>query len=272
MLGVTATVYSPFIRVVLNRDMCSVMHFVSIGIAHRVSVCYQDSNRKGGTANMFWQSVLNGFGVFLHWQTYAVALMYFVVSFLPLIVFMLVGGRYGGCLCMLILPLFQALAIYVSVCTLFPIMLGGAQAAWTLPWMLLLTEPVQTLIILVIMLVLLHVGVVVPILGRADSFIMFLMGGAVLVSLTLTIHKLFPELGIQNIELIPDLLTIIGIVIVSGISSWLGVLAVAAITALLFRGKEDISQFIMMPLVSVFGFIPIFIYAAWIGLQIKGLR
>ncbi len=227
---------------------------------------------------MFWQSVLNGLGVLLHWQTYVVALMYFVISFLPFIAIMFAGEKSeelmmkGGCLVMLIHPLFQALAVFVSVCTLFPIMLGGTEAAWSLPWMLVITEPVRTLIILVIMLVLSFVGAFMPILGRANSFIMFIMGGAVLVFLTLAIHKVHPELGIRNIELIPGWLTIIGIVIVSGVSSWLGILAAAAIVTVLFRDKEEISQLIMMPLGSVFGFIPIFIYAAWIGLQIKGIN
>jgi hypothetical protein len=49
-------------------------------------------------------------------------------------------------------------------------------------------------------------------------------------------------------------------------------LASAGAVTLLLRDKEEISQLIMIPLGSVFGFIPIFIYGAWIGLQIKGLR
>lgn len=227
---------------------------------------------------MFWQSVFNGLGVLLHWQTYLVALMYIIISFLPFLAIMLAGDKSdelmtkGGCLVMLIQPLFQALAVFISVCTLFPLMLGSTEAAWSLPWMLIITEPGRTLIILVIMLVLSFIGAFMPILGRANSFIMFIMGGAVLVFLTLAIHEVHPELGIRNIELIPGWLTIIGIVIVSGISSWLGILATAAIVTVLFRDKEGISQLIMMPLGSVFGFIPIFIYAAWIGLQIKGVN
>jgi hypothetical protein len=227
---------------------------------------------------MFWGAVVNGLKVLLHWQTYVVAVMYIIISFLPVIALMVAGNKSddlmakGGCLVMLIQPLFQALAVLISVCTLFPIMLGRSEAAWSLPWLLIMNEPGRTLILLVIMLVISIIGAFIPILGRANSFIMFIMGGVVVAFLTLAIHKMNPELGINNMVIIPGFFTIIGIVLVSGIASWLGMLASAAVVTLLFRGKEDISQIIMVPLGSVFGFIPVFIYAAWIGLQIKGLR
>lgn len=227
---------------------------------------------------MLWDAVINGLKVLLHWQTYVVAIMYFIISFLPLIAIMFAGDKSdefmgkGGCLVMLIQPFFQALAVLIAVCTLFPIMLGGSEAAWSLPWMLTINAPGRTLILLVIMFVLSIIGAFIPILGRANSFIMFIMGGAVIVFLTLAMHKVNPELGIRNIDIIPGWFTIIGIVIISGITSWLGILASAAVVTLLFRNKEEISEMIMMPLASVFGFIPVFIYGAWIGLQIKGLR
>lgn len=229
---------------------------------------------------MFWEAVINGLKVLLHWQTYVIAIMYLIISFLPMIVVMFAGNKSdelelmtrGGCLAMLIQPLFQSLAVFISVCTLFPIMLfGRSEAAWSLPWMLIIHVPGRILILLIIMLVLSIVGVLIPLLGRAKSFIMFIMGGAVLIFLTMVLHNINPELGIRNIDILPGLLTIIGIVIVSGVASWLGILASAGIVTLLLRDKEEISQLIMIPLCSVFGFIPIFIYGAWLGLQIQGL-
>ena len=136
----------------------------------------------------------------------------------------------------------------------------------------MINAPGRTLILLIIMLVLSVAGAFIPLLGRANSFIMFIMGGAVMVFITMVLHNINPELGIRNIEIIPGFFTIIGIVIVSGVSSWIGMLASAGAVTLLLRDKEEISQLIMIPLGSVFGFIPIFIYGAWIGLQIKGLR
>lgn len=226
---------------------------------------------------MFWDAVANGLKVLLHWQTYLVGIIYIVISFLPFIAMAFAGNRSdnimakGGCLAMLIQPVFQALAVFISVCTLFPIMLGRSEAAWSFPWMLLVSIPGRILIILAVMLVISVVGAFIPILGRANSFIMFIMGGVVVAFLTLIIDRSNPALGIRSIDIIPGFLTIIGFVIVSGVAAWVGMLASAAAVTLLLKDREDLGQLVLVPLGSVFGFIPIFIYGAWIGLQIKGL-
>lgn len=155
---------------------------------------------------MFWEAVINGLKVLLHWQTYVIAIMYLIISFLPMIVTMLVGNKSdeliakGGYLAMLIQPMFQALAVFISVCTLFPIIFGQSEATWSCPWLLIINLPGKILILLIIMLVLSIVGAFIPLLGRAHSFIMFIMGGAVLVFLTMILHNINPELGIKNID------------------------------------------------------------------------
>lgn len=227
---------------------------------------------------MFWDAVINGLKVLLHWQTYVVAVMFFIISFLPIIVLMFERNKSdalmtkGGCLAVLIQPFFQALAVFISVCILLPIMFGESKAAWSLPWMLMIDFPVRTLILLIILLVLSVTGALVPFLGRFNSFIAFIMGVAVMVFITMVVHSINPELGIRNVDIIPGFLTSIGIVIVSVITSWIGCLVSAVVVTLLVRNKEGISQLIMITLGSILGFIPIFIYGAWIALQIKGLR
>ncbi|MDL1970858.1 MAG: hypothetical protein LWW94_07780 [Candidatus Desulfofervidaceae bacterium] len=228
---------------------------------------------------MFWEAVINGLKVLLHWQTYVTAIMYLIISFLPIIVVAFAENKSdelmtrGGCLAMLLQPLFQSLGVFISVCTLFPIILfGWNEAAWSLPWLLIINVPGRVIILLIIMLVFSIIGALIPLLGRANSFIMFIMGGIVLIFLTMILDKIIPELGIKNIDILPSFLTIIGIVIVSGVASWLGMLASAVVITFLLKKKEEISQLIMFPLGSVFGFIPIFIYGAWLGLQIQRLH
>ena len=100
---------------------------------------------------MFWDSVINGMKVFFHWQTYVIAMVYLIISFFPIIVIMLTGNKSdnlvtkGGCIGMLIQPLFQALAVFISVCVLFPFMIGiqDAKAEWYLPWYLIVNAPGQ---------------------------------------------------------------------------------------------------------------------------------
>lgn len=211
----------------------------------------------------------------LCWQTYVVAVMYLIIySFLPFVIFMFAGEKAddlmvaGGCLLMLIQSFLQALAVFIGVATLYPLMMGGAKAAWALPWMMLLTEPGRTLRLVGIMLGLSFVGASMPILRRSNSFIMFIMGSPVLILLTLASHRGHPELGIRNVELIPGWFTTIGLIVAAAIFSWLGILAAAAIMTLLFRDREDIGELIMMLLSSVMGFIPLAMYAAWVALQI----
>jgi len=226
---------------------------------------------------MFWDAVANGLKVLLHWQTYLVGIIYIVISFLPFIVMAFAGNRWdniidkGGCLTMLILHVLQVLAVFISVCTLFPIMLGRSEAGWSIPWMLLVSIPGRILIILAVMLVIPVVGAFIPILGRANSFIMFIMGGVVVVFLTIIIDRSNPGLGIRNIEIIPGFFTIIGFFIVYGVAACVGMLASTAAVTLLLKDREDLGQLVLGALGQVFGFIPIFIYGAWIGLQIKGL-
>jgi len=130
--------------------------------------------------NMFWHSVFNGLGILLHWQTYVVAVMYIIISFLPFAGLMLSEDKAdglmekGGCLIMLIQPLFQVFAVFICVCTLFPLMMGGTEAAWSLPWTMLYTNLGRTLMIMVVMLIFSIIGAIVPVLGRNNSFIMLI--------------------------------------------------------------------------------------------------
>lgn len=224
---------------------------------------------------MFWQSVINGLHILVHWQTYAVGLMYFVITFLPVVPMVAMTRTNDGMpgatslLLMFIQPVFQALAVFVAVCTLYPLMMGGTDAAWPLPWTLLATDSMGTLYIIGIMLVLSIIGSFLPILGSATSFSMFVMGGAVLVFLTSAMGHARPELGIQNVELIPGWPMIIGLVLAGGLASMLGLLASTAVAVLVFRDNEPIKQWVMATLGSVFGLIPIAMYAAWIALQIQ---
>lgn len=226
---------------------------------------------------MFWQSVLNGLSCSLHWETYVVALICFIISSLP-VLWMVVSKDNseermlkGGCAILLLQPLVYSLTVFIAVCTLFPFMLGGTEAAWALPWALLISEPGRTLIVFGVMVVLSFLGSFIPILGQSNSFLMFISWGVVVIFLTLLLDVSEPGLNIEYIRLVPDFLTIVGIVIVSGIASLLGTLAASWLATSIFKEKEHIAYLIVIPLNFVFGLIPVFIYGAWIGLQIRGL-
>jgi tetratricopeptide (TPR) repeat protein len=222
-------------------------------------------------------AVINGMKVLLHWQTYAIAIVYFVISFLPVIADMLAttSDSYlrmtkGSLLAMLVQPFFQSLGVFISVCTLSPIILfGQSEAAWSLPWWLIVNVPGRILILLVVMLGASLAGALLPVIGRANSFIMLIMGCAVFSFLTKIGHQINPELNITGVQILPGFTTAVGILIISGFTTWLGIVGSALAVTLLLGEKNRIGELIMIPLGTCFGFIPIFIYGAWLGLQIQ---
>jgi len=222
-------------------------------------------------------AVINGMKVLLHWQTYAIAIVYFVISFLPVIGDMLAttSDSYlrmtkGSLLAMLVQPFFQSLGVFISVCTLSPIILfGQSEAAWSLPWWLIVNVPGRILILLVVMLGASLAGALLPVIGRANSFIMLIMGCAVFSFLTKIGHQINPELNITGVQILPGFTTAVGILIISGFTTWLGIVGSALAVTLLLGEKNRIGELIMIPLGTCFGFIPIFIYGAWLGLQIQ---
>lgn len=225
---------------------------------------------------MFWASVFKSFGILLHWQVYLAIPLYLVISLLPYVFIFFSTKNWEeniakmGCLIMLIQPFFQAFGVFVAVSTLFPILLGGDVAAWSLPWMLIVNKPGSILVLIIVMVMLSMLGAMIPIIGQTNSFSVFTLGGSVLVFLFRVINEIHPEYGIGNVDLIPGFFTIVGIVIVSAVVSWLGVMAMAALMTLVFRNADDSIAFFLSPLASVLGFFPVFIYASWVSLQLMG--
>lgn len=82
------------------------------------------------------------------------------------------------------------------------------------------------------------------------------------------------ELTAKDTELVPGFLTTIGVVLVSGLASWLGIMVPAVAATLILGDMEGLprgaAKLVLIPLWSAFGFIPIFIYGAWIGMQVRG--
>src|SRR3990172_4300664 len=214
---------------------------------------------------MFWQAVLAGFRVLLHWEVYVVAFIYTAIVFSPVIAYLLAGKKgedvadagWYGCLMMLVQPVLQAIAVFVSVVTLFPLMMGRTEAAWAQPWIMIANVPGTVAVSLAIMLVLAVLGGMV--FPRGSAVTMFLMGGTVVAFLTLALHRMQPALGIDKIEIVPGVLVTIGILLISGACSRIGTFAVAIAAAKLPDDKETLRTVVVIQASSAFGFIPIFI-------------
>ncbi len=221
---------------------------------------------------MFWSSVFNGLKVFMHWEIYVLGILYLIISWIPLIPVMLAKNEESAMaksfwLMMFVQPLFVVFGTFLLVSSLFPIILGyGNDASWAVPWLLIFKLPMTVITLIAKMFILFFIA---SILGSPKSLVVLIIGGTALLFLLNIINMGSPEIGLNEIDPIPGFLTIIGIVIISATASWIGILVSAAISTGLSYFHEGIGEALMIPICSIFGFIPVFIYGAWLGLQLN---
>ena len=220
---------------------------------------------------MFWESVIDGLKVYLHWETYVLGLIYLLIMYIPFYPLFFGKGdavEKGGCLAMILQPFFQALGSIVYVVTLFPILLDlGDNAAWPMPWLLIKEAPLLVLIMMVVMVVLMVISAFLPIVGRMNTFQTLVSGGTVIVFMIGILNRFNPDFDISNVNVIPGFLVTIGIIIISAVVSYVALFLSALLLSLIDKNDEGIGSILIVPLASVFGFIPVFIYGAWIGNQ-----
>lgn len=234
---------------------------------------------------MFWESVLDGFKLFIHWETYAAGILFAGLVAIPnvLSAFVLERGGAVGCLTVLVIdPVLRAFPTLIFVFTMFPILLGlSDDAAWAFPWLFLYHEPWEMFKATLLLVGASIVLGFIPLLGRMASLNVLLLGGIALVISLGVLKKVNPSLPLDRLELLPDFIQLVGLIVISGIASWLGLLStfIAAwiVTAVASRGYFDepdnpAVQIIAFLIAPVFGLIPVFIYGAWLGNQLRMLR
>lgn len=221
---------------------------------------------------MFWSSIIGGLKILTFWEVYVAAIIFTIISVGPMIIFGLISEKNEaiGCLGgMLIAPIFQALATLIFVFTLFPILLGlGEDAAWSFPWKLLFSSPWPMIKSALIILLATIAFAFIPILGQIQSLHTFTSGAISLILVLGILHSAYPNIPVEKIQIMPGILTIIGFLAIAGIVSWASTMLVALIATAIGERAEGYTTLIAIPLGGVFGFIPVFIYGAYIGQQL----
>ena len=158
----------------------------------------------------------------------------------------------------------------ISIFTLSPIILGiSDEAAWSLPWILLTNEPMVFLTIIgVLFVAAIRLGFI-PIIGQIQSLPMVILGGLCLAASLRLLDDVFPNMNVNLIDPIPSFSCLVGFLIIAGLVSRLGGMAVASI-AVVLEGKahSPFPEYAIIPLASVSAFIPVFVYGAWLGNQL----
>lgn len=226
---------------------------------------------------MFWDAVTGGLGVLTYWETYAAGLEYLAVFMIPMGLigyFAMKSERAAGaigCLSMLVLPALQVFAIFVFVLTLSPIILGFSQdAAWAFPWVLVIEAPWSVVKFVGLLLVAALILAFIPILGRLQSLHTLVLGAFGLALVLGIIDSANPGFVSKRVHFWPGFWFTFGLLILGGILAWVGRLVAAALATAVESAAEGFGQLFMFPIAAVFGFIPVFMYGAWLGAQLRG--
>jgi hypothetical protein len=225
---------------------------------------------------MFWESVVTGLGVLVNWQTYVAVLLFLVLSRGPVILGGFILTKAGkaegaiGCLSMIILPFLQVFALFVFVLTMSPIILGlSKEAAWSLPWVLASMEP---------WFVAKYVGVLwlativfgfIPFAGNLESLQTLLIGIFTLAIVVGVIAANNPELATKHIVFLPGGWFVFGFLVIGLVMVWLGSMLAGLLLAVIGARIEGNGELLVSAIAATFGFLPVFIYGAWLGAQIR---
>ena len=227
---------------------------------------------------MFWDSVLAGLKVLTYWETYVVGLEYLVIFFIPIAIVGIVmeksegASAAAGCLSMFLLPVLQVAAMAVLVLTLAPIIFGFAEdAAWSFPWKIITMAPGAFFKLVGVLVVASIALAFIPILGQLQSLQTLVLGAIALMFVLGIVDSINPGIVKGRVDFIPSFWFSVGLIVMGGIMSWVGMMVAALIvTGIEMATEEGLGQLIMFPIGAIFGFIPVFMYGAWLGAQVKG--
>lgn len=227
---------------------------------------------------MFWDAVVGALKILTHWEVYAAGLEYFLIFVVPMAIagFLMEkgenegGGMVIGCASMLLMPVVKVGAMAVFILTLSPIIFGfSSDAAWSFPWQLVYGAPWAFAKLIGALVVAAIILAFIPFLGQLQSLHTLVLGGIALVFVLGILESAYPGLVHSRVDVIPGFWFVVGLVVVGAAMSWVGIIAAALVATAFDKVTQSLSQLLMFPTGAVFGFIPVFIYGAWLGAQIK---
>lgn len=226
---------------------------------------------------MFWDAVAGAFKILTHWEIYAAGLEYLAIFMGPMAIAGLVMARKEdgdgmaiGCVSMLLMPVLQVAAMAVFVLTLSPIIFGlSTDAAWSFPWQVLIGMPWAFAKLVGVLVIAAIVLAVIPVLGYLQSLHTLVLGGIALVFVLGILESAYPGLVRGRVDVMPGFWFVVGLLIVGAVMSWIGMVVASVLASAMDVMKEGIGQLVMFPVAAVFGFIPVFIYGAWLGGQLR---
>ena len=222
---------------------------------------------------MFWDAVYSALRVMTHWETYFVVLEYLLLMLTPVIIIFLIlkkrhalSTRYFR---KLFLPIMEAIAIAVFVLTLFPIILGvGESVAWNFPLRIMQLSPGGFLALIGSLIVLAYLIDVIPLLRKLRSVKTLVLGGVCLVFVRIFLNLMNPVMDVEIMDMVPGFWFICGIIIISGVLAKLGYFVFVSFVNTFgtkFNLREEVAELLIIPVIATLGFLPVFVYGAWLA-------
>lgn len=208
-----------------------------------------------------------------HWETHFVVFEYLLLMLTPVVIIFLILKKSHALnihyFRKLFFPLLEALAIAVSVLTLFPIILGvGESVAWSFPLRIMQLSPGGFLALIGSLIVLAYLIDVIPALRRLRSVKTLVLGGVCLMFIRVFLNLVNPVLDIEVMDLVPGFWFICGIIIISGVLAKLGYFVFETFVTVLgnrFNLREEVAELLILPVIATLGFLPVFVYGAWLA-------
>jgi hypothetical protein len=226
---------------------------------------------------MFWESVVAGLKTLTYWETYAAAVEYLAIYTIPMFIVIRIaekkrqGGRVMQYISLLLLPLMQVAALVVFILTMATIIFGfTGDAAWSFPWKIMVKAPMAFFIIVGALIVLSFILSLIPLIGRMHSLQTLVLGGAALIFVLSTFDSVSAGHARVNVDFIPGIWFLLGLIVIGGFMSWIGTFLSEQLVSMIRPVNERVVRYIMIPVSATFGFIPLFMYGAWLGAQVKG--
>ncbi|MBL7048124.1 MAG: hypothetical protein ISR96_01165 [Nitrospira sp.] len=222
---------------------------------------------------MFWDSLYSALNVMTYWQTYISLSIYLLLMLTPVIILFLIFKKNHALHTMyfkkLLVPIIEAVSVALAVLTLFPIILHlGEDASWGFPLRVMKLLPGSFLGLLSILIILAYIIDVIPVFRKLQSMKMLLLGAVSLAFVQLFLSFINPIIDVELGDFIPGYWFICGILITSAILSKLGHFVFISMTKTLgnrFNLTEEVAELLILPLIATLGFLPIFIYGAWLS-------
>jgi hypothetical protein len=172
---------------------------------------------------------------------------------------------------MLTLPFFQVFALVMFVFTMSPIILGlSHDAAWSFPWSLAIGAPLGIILYIGKLLLAAIILTFMPIIGRLQTLHTLLLGSFALGAVVNIVGILNPNITAKSIQFWPGSWFIVVLLLISAFLTLVGTLLAALCATLIdLKVKEVLGQLLSLPISAIFGFLPLFIYGAWLGFQLQ---